>query len=64
MDELLSLKQAAKVLGCSEALLRKWMHLGRLPSVKIGRLIRVRQSDVEAWLRLGLRAPGPSERAR
>jgi excisionase family DNA binding protein len=56
MDGLLSIKEAARTLGCSEALLRKWPYLRRLPRVKVGRLTRIRRSDVEAWLRLGLEA--------
>lgn len=54
MDTLLSLKEAAKLLGCSEALLRKWLYQRSLPHVKVGCLTRIRQSDLEAWLRLGL----------
>ena len=57
MDELFSVRESAKFLGCSEAFLRKWLHRGRLPHVKVGRLTRVRRSDLEAWLRVGLQ-PG------
>lgn len=57
MDGLLSVKEAAEFLACSEALLRKWLHQGELPHVKVGRLTRIRQSDLEAWVRLGLQ-PG------
>ena len=41
MDSLLSLKEAATRLACSEAMLRKWIHQGKLPTVKVGRLTRV-----------------------
>lgn len=54
MEALISVKQAAESLGCSEALLRKWLCQGKLPSVKVGRLTRIRQSDLGAWLRFGL----------
>lgn len=57
MEGLLSVKEAAKSLACSEALLRKWIHQGKLPHVKVGRLTRIRRSDLEAWVRLGLQ-PG------
>jgi excisionase family DNA binding protein len=56
MDGLLLIKEAAQRLACSEAMLRKWIHERKLPTVKVGRLTRIRQSDIEAWLRLGLHA--------
>ncbi len=58
MDELLSIRDAARHLACSEALLRKWIHLRRLPTVKVGRLTRIRRSDLEAWVRVGLQPGG------
>jgi len=54
VEELLSTKDAAKCLACSEAMLRKWLYYRRLPTVKIGRLTRIRRSDLDAWLRVGL----------
>ncbi len=58
MDDLLSIKDAAGFLACSEAMLRKWIHQGKLPRVKVGRLTRIRQSDIEAWVRVGLQPIG------
>lgn len=58
MDYLLSVKDAATRLACSEALLRKWMHTGKLPFVKVGRLSRLREQDLDAWVRLGLAPRG------
>ena len=58
MDGLLSIKDAARSLACSEAMLRKWIHQGKLPRVKVGRLTRIRQSDIEAWVRVGLQPIG------
>lgn len=63
MDGLISIREAAKLLACSEALLRKWIHLRRLPHVKVGRLTRIRQSDLDAWVRLG-HQPGRKETAQ
>jgi excisionase family DNA binding protein len=59
VEELLSIKDAAKCLACSEAMLRKWLYYRRLPTVKIGRLTRIRRSDLEAWLRVGLQPARP-----
>lgn len=59
MDQLLSAKQAAQVLSCSEAAIRKWAHQRKLPIVKVGRLTRFRPRDLEALIAKGLR---PSDR--
>ena len=56
MEGLLTIKQAAKLLACSEAMLRKWIYERQLPCVKVGRLTRIRQSDLDGWLRFGLKS--------
>ena len=56
MDRLVTVKEAAHLLGCSEAALRKWIRQGHVRPVKVGRLTRLRQVDVEAWMRVGLPA--------
>ena len=44
-------KEAAIVLGCSVAALRKWRLLGRGPCYcHIGRLVRYSAADLEAFL--------------
>ncbi len=50
MDRLLSVKDAAALLGCSQAAVRKWVYQRRLPVVKVGRLTRVRLADLEAFV--------------
>jgi len=54
-DQLVTVKDAATRLACSEIALRKWLSEGTLPFVKVGRLTRIRQSDLDACMRLGLR---------
>jgi excisionase family DNA binding protein len=54
MDQLMTVKQAAEALSCSEAAIRKWIYQRRLPAVKVGRLTRLRASDLEALLAKGL----------
>lgn len=58
---LLSVREAAKMLSCSEAALRKWVYGRRLPAVKVGRLTRLRLSDVEAFV---ARGPRPARTGR
>ena len=50
MDKLLTMKQAAELLACSEAAIRKWVYQRRLPVVRVGRLVRVRVADLEAFV--------------
>ena len=54
MDRLLTVKEAAELLSCSEAAVRKWIYQQRLARVKVGRLTRLRQRDVEALVSNGL----------
>ncbi len=58
MDQLLTVRDAAKLLSCSEAAIRKWIYQRRLPVVKVGRLTRLRMGDLEALVASGLRHPG------
>lgn len=51
MNELLDERQAAKSLGCSVGMMRKFRLLGCGPAFcKIGRLVRYRQADLEAFI--------------
>ena len=51
-DELLDEPKLAARLGVSRATLQSWRYAGRGPKyIKIGRLIRYRVADVDAYLR-------------
>jgi hypothetical protein len=44
-------REAARVISCSVALMRKWRLFGDGPAYcKIGRLVRYRQADLHAFL--------------
>jgi predicted DNA-binding transcriptional regulator AlpA len=50
-SSILNERQAAGMLGCSVALMRKWRRLGQGPSYrKLGRLVRYTQADIQAFL--------------
>lgn len=51
-DELLDIKQAARVLQVSEVSLRRWTDAGRLPCMRVGgrRERRFRRGDLERFL--------------
>jgi len=51
-NNLLSGSQAAEFLGVTTGTLSVWRSTGRysIPFIKIGRCVRYRLSDLEAWL--------------
>jgi len=55
-DSLLTRKQAAEFLGVKESTLAHWKCVGRynLQSVKIGRLVKYRVSDLEKFIEKGV----------
>jgi len=58
--ELLNEAAAARHLGVSDGTLAVWRSTGRysLPFIKVGRKVRYRLSDLEAWLAERTRANG------
>jgi excisionase family DNA binding protein len=58
--ELLDEKQAAEHLTVSPGTLSVWRSTGRynLPFVKVGRMVRYRLSDLDAWLDARARETG------
>ena len=58
MDKLLTVKQTAERLQVNHNTLQVWRNNGKGPAyIKIGGLVRYRESDVEAWLNANFRNP-------
>jgi excisionase family DNA binding protein len=51
--ELLSAREAAVLLGCSEAGVRRWVARGRLRGIRVGRALRIAKSDLDAIVARG-----------
>ena len=51
-DELLTRRQAARYLQIEPQTLAVWATAGRygLPMIKVGRAVRYRRADLDAWL--------------
>jgi len=64
MGQLITVEDAAKLLSCSPAAVRKWLYQKRLRAVKIGRLTRLRLADIEHVASAGFEADGPRGAAR
>jgi excisionase family DNA binding protein len=54
MKPLVTIKDAAAQLACSEAAIRKWIYHRRLKPVKVGRLVRLRAEDIQRVAEEGL----------
>lgn len=48
--ELLTLAQAGKVVGVTSRTVFHWVHHEGLPVFKLGRVVRIRRSDLAAWI--------------
>ena len=58
MEELWDIARVAAYLGVSERTVYNKVRAGDLPAVKVGRLWRVRPSQLDAWLATGLEYRG------
>ena len=54
LEGLATLDEAAQFFGCTVAGVRRWIGQGRLPKVKLGRLTRIRRSDLMKIAATGL----------
>ena len=55
-------RELAEYLGLSTATVLDWWERGEMPGFKLGRAVRFRPSEVEAWLEGSRRGPEPSIR--
>ena len=53
MTKLLKAGEVAERLAVSPVTVRKWIFAGRLPTVRLGRAVRVKEEDIEALVRMG-----------
>ena len=58
--ELLSIPQVCQYLGMGKSWVYRRIHDGEIPSVRLGRTIKVRQSDLEQYLEEHSNGPADS----
>ena len=51
IKKLLTVNEVAEWLGAKKFTVYSWVHEGRIPHKKAGRLLRFDQDEIEAWLR-------------
>lgn len=52
-DGLLTIPQAAQILAVSNSTIRSWLSQHRLPAVKLGRSVRIKEADVRKFIENG-----------
>jgi excisionase family DNA binding protein len=57
VERLLTPEAAANRLGIAPRTLREWLRSGKLPGVKLGRLWRVKETDLEAFIAKSATSP-------
>ena len=50
MEKLLGINEVSDIMGVKINTLYSWVHQNKIPHLKIGRLVKFRQSDLERWL--------------
>jgi len=50
MEKLLTPEELAELLGIKLSTVYSWTHLQFIPHIKVGRLVRFKESEVQKWL--------------
>jgi len=50
MEKLLTVKDVSELLQVSQALVYKWVHYDFVPYIKLGSLLRFKETRIEKWL--------------
>ncbi len=50
MDELFTVREVAKKLKLTDKSVRRYISQGKLKAIKLGRVLRIREADVEEFL--------------
>ena len=51
MTKLLDIKEVSERLSIKQSTLRAWIFAGKLPVVRLGRLVRIRESALADWVK-------------
>ena len=51
MEKLYTLKEASRVLNVHQQTLRKWITQGKVPAVKLGKVLRVSPKELEHFIK-------------
>ena len=51
MENLLDIEEVSELLSIKQSTLRAWIFAGKLPVVRLGRLVRIRESALADWIK-------------
>jgi len=63
MEKLLTIDELAKALSVKKSTIYQWVHLGLIPYIKVGRLLRFKEGNIQKWLISREVEPSPRFRA-
>ena len=49
-ERLMTIQEVAEYLQCSVSTLRRWVRRGKVPHYRMGKMVRFRRSELDAWL--------------
>lgn len=53
LEHWFSLEEIANYIGCSKDTIRNWIKKDSIPYHKVGRMYRLKISEVDAWIQSG-----------
>lgn len=56
-DEFMTVAEVAAILKLNQQTVRNWIDAGTLPALRIGRRVRIKRSDFDAFVDAGYRGP-------
>jgi excisionase family DNA binding protein len=51
MEKLYDIKEVSELLSIKQSTLRAWIFAGKLPVVRLNRLVRIRESALADWVK-------------
>jgi excisionase family DNA binding protein len=51
MEKLLDIREISQRLSIKESTLRSWIFAGKLPVIRLGRLVRIKESALADWVK-------------
>ena len=50
MEILMTIEEVCRKFQVTESCIRAWLHQRRIPSLRIGRLVRFKKQEIDNWL--------------